>query len=99
MVAWMSWMVEGRSTTELPKSDETDHAVVLEFGATGDWSQAEPFRPGVGITGMRERVKDLGGVLEIVSGQMGSHVKAIIPLASRSQKAAPDRNVSVGSHS
>jgi hypothetical protein len=36
---------------------------------------------------MRERVKDLGGALEIASGQMGSRFKATIPLASGSQKA------------
>jgi signal transduction histidine kinase len=72
---------------------------VQDEGKTNGHASPEPFRPGVGITGMRERVKDLGGVLEIASGQMGSRVKAIIPLASQSQEAAPDPNVSVGRHS
>jgi two-component system, NarL family, sensor kinase len=35
----------------------------------------------VGLNGMRERVKDVGGVLEISSGKEGTVIKAIIPLA------------------
>jgi PAS domain S-box-containing protein len=87
------------ATIEIGADSQQVWLQVQDEGKTNGHASPEPFRPGVGITGMRERVKDLGGVLEIVSGQMGSHVKAIIPLASRSQKAAPDRNVSVGSHS
>jgi PAS domain S-box-containing protein len=41
------------------------------------------FRPGIGITGMRERVKDLSGTLEISSDQSGTRVRAILPLAAR----------------
>jgi two-component system NarL family sensor kinase len=52
----------------------------------------EPFRPGVGITGMRERVRDLGGTLEIISNRSGTHVRAIIPLAAELQKTKPTRN-------
>lgn len=56
----------------------------------------EPFarsksRPGVGITGMRERVKDLAGVLEITSDQSGTRVKAVIPLASEPHNIKVDR--------
>jgi signal transduction histidine kinase len=36
-------------------------------------------RLGVGIAGMRERVKQLGGSLEIVSSPRGTKVKAIVP--------------------
>jgi signal transduction histidine kinase len=59
---------------------------------------AGPFRPGVGIMGMRERANNLRGILEIKSGQMGSLVKAIIPLASERKKKALDLNVSIGCH-
>jgi signal transduction histidine kinase len=34
---------------------------------------------GIGITGMRERVKQLGGYLEIKTGRSGTRVKATIP--------------------
>jgi signal transduction histidine kinase len=37
-------------------------------------------RLGVGITGMRERVRQLGGQLEISSGEGGTTVKTILPL-------------------
>lgn len=37
---------------------------------------------GVGIAGMRERVRELGGVLEIQSGSTGTTVRAIVPIAA-----------------
>jgi signal transduction histidine kinase len=37
---------------------------------------------GVGINGMRERVEDLGGVLQVNSDQNGATVEAVIPLNS-----------------
>jgi len=36
---------------------------------------------GVGLAGMRERVKELGGRLELESGKTGTRLKAIIPIA------------------
>jgi PAS domain S-box-containing protein len=38
-----------------------------------------PMRAGVGIQGMRERVRQLGGQLEIESGEDGTRVVAIVP--------------------
>ena len=38
-------------------------------------------RPGMGITGMRERVKDLAGTLEIDSNGNGTRVRAVLPLS------------------
>ena len=35
---------------------------------------------GVGIAGMRERLKELGGTLEIASSQAGTTIRAIIPI-------------------
>jgi PAS domain S-box-containing protein len=69
----------------------------IKIGADSDWAWLEvqdqgkgsgdgfsaPFPAGVGITGMRERVKDLAGVLEITSDQSGTRVKAVIPLSGR----------------
>ena len=47
----------------------------------GDAPSGE-FRPGIGITGMRERVKDLSGTLEISSDPSGTRIKAVLPLAA-----------------
>src|SRR5581483_668460 len=41
-----------------------------------------PTRPGVGIQGMRERVRQLGGKLDISSGRKGTSVTAAFPLAA-----------------
>lgn len=55
---------------------------------------SEPFRAGVGITGMRERVKALAGVLEIASDQRGTRVKAVIPLTAEPRKVTADGKAS-----
>jgi PAS domain S-box-containing protein len=49
----------------------------------GFWSASTP-REGVGINGMRERLKELGGKLDIRSTKQGTTVKAIIPLTAAS---------------
>ena len=43
---------------------------------------AHPLQPGTGILGMHERVRQIGGRLEIESGTGGTILTAIIPLAS-----------------
>lgn len=43
---------------------------------------------GVGISGMRERMRDLGGTLEIQSGSGGTSVRATVPLRERVAQAA-----------
>lgn len=40
------------------------------------------FRPGIGTLGMRERLKELAGVLEIVSDESGTRVRAVIPVGA-----------------
>jgi len=37
---------------------------------------------GVGITGMRERIKQLGGRLQIESGLRGTTIRVTLPLGS-----------------
>lgn len=56
----------------------------------GATKPSTPFRPGMGITGMRERVKDIGGVLEIASDGEGTRVRAVIPLRASPEKQAAD---------
>jgi PAS domain S-box-containing protein len=42
-----------------------------------------PLRAGVGIQGMRERVRQLGGQLEIDSGKSGTRITAIVPASPK----------------
>ena len=37
---------------------------------------------GVGLRGMRERIKDFGGNLEIASGEKGTQIRVSIPLTA-----------------
>ena len=45
-------------------------------------SSSGPIRGGVGLAGMRERVNDLKGHLEIALAEPGTRLRAIIPLLS-----------------
>jgi len=46
------------------------------------WSLAGP-RGGIGIRGMRERLKDLGGSLQIDASKKGTTVRAAVPITAR----------------
>jgi PAS domain S-box-containing protein len=48
--------------------------------------EAEGSKLGVGLAGMRERVHELGGVLEISSNDHGTSIRATIPLGLRSEE-------------
>ena len=43
-------------------------------------SVAGPGETGVGLRGMRERVKEFGGELEIISDATGTLVRVVVPL-------------------
>jgi len=44
---------------------------------------------GVGLRGMRERISDFGGELEVLSTGQGTKVRAVIPIDVRSSRAIP----------
>ena len=46
------------------------------------------FKPGVGILSMQERVKSIGGRLQVQSTNRGTTVRAVIPLGDEGEKAA-----------
>jgi signal transduction histidine kinase len=62
--------------------------VVLEVSDQGRGMSADTMRaiengrgsPGVGIAGMRERLRLVGGRLEVESGEGGTTIRAIVPL-------------------
>jgi len=64
-----------------------DSNVTLEVADQGRGLQTENGSEqlaGVGITGMRERVRELGGQFDVKSGAQGTQVRAILPIGERS---------------
>jgi len=56
-----------------------DEGVGMQPAGSGVAEGSQP-RFGVGLTGMSERIEELGGRLEITSGSWGTSVKATLPL-------------------
>jgi signal transduction histidine kinase len=63
-----------------------DASVILEVGDRGhgvtSQNGSDPVM-GVGITGMRERVRELGGQFEITSTPEGTTVRAVLPIGEQ----------------
>ena len=59
--------------------------VALEVRDEGKTAQAgkKSFVPGVGMLGMRERVRQLGGRLEVHSDEAGTLIRALVPLPEK----------------
>jgi len=73
---------------------ENGHAVLLvrDYGRGFPPGQLETLHRGadlgVGTAGMRERVGELGGLLEVVSEEPGTSVKVTLPVAKAEARAA-----------
>jgi PAS domain S-box-containing protein len=75
----------GSATATIRLAKQPD-CVVLEVQDTGRGmaiagADGQPTELGVGVMGMRERVQELGGQLNIKSGAQGTMVRATLPLA------------------
>jgi PAS domain S-box-containing protein len=75
------------------------------MGSAAGQTEAGAARSGVGIPGMRSRLRDFGGSLEIRSGSRGTTLSAVVPLGpakpwSRSTERAPSLATALngGSH-
>ena len=66
----------------------TDHEIRVEVSDKGKGMAATASKPGVGVQGMRERVRQLGGRLEIESSRQGTTVRAILPAPAVSHQSA-----------
>ena len=75
------------SRTAAVRMQINDEKLTLEVvdqgkGAPGQGSAGE-FAEGIGIKGMRERLHELGGTLEIAATEAGTTVRAVLPIAGR----------------
>ncbi|MHB8614437.1 MAG: sensor histidine kinase [Candidatus Acidiferrales bacterium] len=81
------------SKTATVKVEADERKVSLEVSDQGkglpkrDATLGSGKRLGVGINGMRERLKDLGGTLELYSTNQGTTVRAAIPLRADARAA------------
>src|SRR5262249_54462572 len=74
-----------KATIRLAREDDS---VIVEVRDSGRGIPAEKLREiqdatralGVGIAGMRERMRQLGGTLEVESGEGGTRVRATLPV-------------------
>ena len=76
------------SKTATVRMISQNNALVLEIGDRGkgipEKASAEPAKsPGVGIAGMRERLSEIGGELQLSSDTNGTLVRAKIPIIPR----------------
>jgi PAS domain S-box-containing protein len=78
----------GSSAASIVITRDTDN-VTIEIRDRGK-GMPTPVRAGVGIQGMRERVRQLGGQLEIESGSGGTRVTAIFPTKVASSEVSAE---------
>ena len=72
----------------LDTDDDTAYLTIRDFGKGMPKEMLEEFQltgtnVGVGLAGIRERIKELGGTLEITSSKKGTTMKVTIPIADR----------------
>jgi signal transduction histidine kinase len=72
-----------------------DEAISVEIRDSGKGMPSEP-RIGVGIHGMKERVRQLGGELQIESSPQGTRVHALMPIAADQSTPVPTIAASQG---
>jgi PAS domain S-box-containing protein len=72
-----------KATIKLDADQQHAWIEIQDQGNGNGGHNPRSFRPGVGITGMRERLKALSGALEITSDGNGTCVKAVIPLTRK----------------
>ena len=69
---------------------DAGRGLVLKNGPAS--GEKQPSKLGVGIAGMRERLRQLGGRLELESDHLGTTVRASLPLDQPGSEYADDKN-------
>ena len=85
----------GSKTVAIRIDSDSQH-VWLEIQDQGKGVANGSVRPGVGITGMRERVKSLNGELEVTSNRSGVRVRVVLPLAATTSKESLQASSATG---
>jgi signal transduction histidine kinase len=82
-------------TAEITLTQGVDR-VTLEIADQGCGLPPSPdgHRLGVGITGMRERVRLLGGSLDLKSGKQGTTIRVVLPLVASGAPSVDTADVS-----
>lgn len=76
---------------ELEVSDRGNGIAASKAAKTGrDWTRS----PGVGLRGMNERMRQLGGKLELMLTPVGTTVRATVPIAAADSSSAHSRAAS-----
>ena len=89
----------GSKTATIRIGSDSQHAwLEIQDHGKGSRNGERPFRVGVGIAGIRERVRNLGGVTEITSDQSGTRVRVVVPLAVQSRQISSDTEGSSTDH-
>jgi signal transduction histidine kinase len=72
---------------------------VLDDGIGISWAILERFRAGeaggIGLAGMRERLAELGGTLDVESGSKGTQIRATLPVRECHPKQQPREDVTI----
>jgi signal transduction histidine kinase len=85
-----------RSAVASIRLSQTERQFIMEVEDEGRGINADELSAiasgetlGVGLRGMRERISDFGGELEVLSTGQGTKVRAVIPIDVRSSRAFP----------
>jgi two-component system sensor histidine kinase UhpB len=81
------------SRIELSVSRESTTSVVVEVRDDGVGLQPEGIQGGLGLTGMRERVSELGGELDVSAGSGGRGVRVRARLPAASEETATPQTI------
>ena len=73
---------------ELVRNGQKLHVKVRDYGNGGTAADLKLDRPGVGISGMRERVLGLGGEFKIYDAGPGTAVEVELPITPPASKSA-----------
>ena len=71
-----------RAAVQLRCIGDRLHVVITDYGrgdGVGQGERRPQFHPGVGIRGIRTRIKELGGKLKIIAGPEGTTLHAAVP--------------------
>jgi len=83
---WVAIRLKAQSDCVMLEIEDGGRGMACAGGRAGSTHVAAP--PGVGLAGMRERVRQIGGTFSMESTSAGTRVRAIIPIRRECEPAA-----------